>query len=58
MTKSAPRADRHKRRGLPALLATVVALGAVQAAAWFYFRRQQPVVDELTRERLQPRSDA
>jgi hypothetical protein len=51
------RAGRGKHRGLPVLLVTVATLGAVQAAAWFYFRAKQPVTDELTRERLQPRSD-
>jgi 3-methyladenine DNA glycosylase/8-oxoguanine DNA glycosylase len=32
-------------------------LGAAQAAAWFYFRKNQPVTDELTRERLRRWSD-
>lgn len=60
MTDTAPsRRDRPDRRGrgFPILLVSLAALGAAQAAAWFYFRRQQPVTDELTRERLQPRSD-
>jgi hypothetical protein len=41
---------------LPILLVSLAAIGAAQAAAWFYFRRQQPVTDELTRDRLEPRS--
>jgi hypothetical protein len=57
MSQSDPDAGRGKGRGLPILLVTVAALGAVQAAAWFYFRKQQPVTDELTRERLRRWSD-
>jgi hypothetical protein len=55
---SPPACGRLHRRGVPILLVTVAALGAAQAAAWLYFRRQQPVIDELTRERLAPRSEA
>lgn len=65
MTQSDPSADPQfdpqtghgKGRGLPILLVTIAALGAAQAAAWFYFRRNQPVTDELTRERLRRWSD-
>ena len=46
---------RH-RRGLPVLLVSLAAIGAAQAAAWLYFRKNQPVTDELTRDRLEPRS--
>lgn len=48
---------RGRKRGLPVLLVTIAALGAAQAAAWFYFRNKQPVTDELTRERLRRWSD-
>ncbi|HZG47464.1 MAG TPA: hypothetical protein VEZ41_14550 [Allosphingosinicella sp.] len=51
------RSERRKGRGLPILLVTVGVLGAAQAAAWFYFRKNQPVTDELTRERLRRWSD-
>lgn len=55
MTDSVPSGrDRHGT-GLPILLVSLAALGVAQAAAWFYFRKQQPVTDELTRDRLQPR---
>ena len=57
MTLSDPPAERRKGRGLPILLVTVGVLGAAQAAAWFYFRKSQPVTDELTRERLRRWSD-
>ncbi len=61
MNRSDHRADlparRRKGRGFPLLLVTVTALGAAQAAAWFYFRSKQPVTDELTRERLRRWSD-
>jgi hypothetical protein len=50
-------AGRRKHRGIPVLLVTVGVLGAAQAAAWFYFRKNQPVTDELTRERLRRWSD-
>jgi hypothetical protein len=52
---ASPDRARH-RRGLPILLVSIAAIGAAQAAAWFYFRKQQPVTDELTRDRLEPRS--
>ncbi len=46
----------HERRSnLPVILTAVAVIGAAQAAAWFYFRSRQPVTDEITRERLQPR---
>jgi hypothetical protein len=55
------RADRQAHRGrgggFPILLVTVAALGVAQAAAWFYFRKNQPVTDELTRDRLRRWSD-
>ncbi len=57
MTPSDPPAGRGKGRTFPILFVTVAALGAVQAAAWFYFRRNQPVTDELTRERLRRWTD-
>jgi hypothetical protein len=47
---------KSRSRRVPALLIVLGAVGAAKAASWFYFRRQQPVTDELTRERLQPRS--
>jgi hypothetical protein len=60
MTEPAPpgpisRDRARHRRGLPLLLVSLAALGAAQAAAWFYFRKNQPVTDELTRHRLEPR---
>jgi len=58
MTDPAPSSPRHRRRGLPILLVTLAALGAAQAAAWLYFRRNQPVTDELTRGRLDPQARA
>lgn len=44
----------HRSRGVPILLASLAAIGAAKAAAWFYFRSRQPAMDEQTRDRLQP----
>jgi hypothetical protein len=50
----------HARRGAgtPILLITIGALAIANAAAWFYFRQQQPKLDERTRDRLRPRRGA
>lgn len=53
---SEPSSRARHGRGLPILLVSLAVAGAAQAAAWLYFRRQQPVTDELTRDRLAPRS--
>ncbi len=49
--------DRDRRR-LPLSLAFLTALGASQAALWFYFRKRQPLTDRRTRDRLQPKASA
>jgi hypothetical protein len=50
------RAEPSRRhRPAPPILIALGAVAAVNAAAWFYFRAQQPKVDERTRDRLQPR---
>lgn len=49
---------RRRRRGLPILLIALTAIGAAKAAGWLHFRKSQPVTDEITRDRLQPRSRA
>ena len=41
-----------------ALLIGLGAFAAAHVAAWFYFRQQQPEVDERTRDRLRPRTGA
>ena len=46
---------RERRSRAPAILLALTALGAVQAAAWVYFRNRQPDVDAQTRGRLQPK---
>jgi len=51
-----PASRARHGRGLPILLVSLAAIGAAQAAAWLYFRKNQPVTDELTRDRLEPRS--
>jgi len=52
-----PHDDRRDRRSkLPWVLGAVTLIGAVKAAAWFQMRARQPVTDEITRDRLQPRS--
>lgn len=61
MTESAPaetgsRGRIRHSRGFPILLVSLAAVGVAQAAAWLYFRKSQPVTDELTRGRLEPRS--
>lgn len=53
-----PFVPQRRSRGLPILLVALTAIGAAKAGAWFYFRNRQPVTDELTRERLQPRRGA
>jgi hypothetical protein len=58
MTESDRSGRGRHGRTLPLLLVSLAAIGAAQAAAWLYFRRQQPVIDELTRDRLEPRNGA
>ncbi len=51
---TAPR-RRHLRRRFPLGIVALAATGVATAASWFYFRKSQPVTDELTRDRLRPR---
>ena len=44
--------------GAPIFLVALGAFAAVNAVAWFYFRKRQPAVDEQTRDRLAPRRGA
>ena len=48
-----------RRHGIrtPAVMIAVGAVAAANAAAWFYFRKRQPVTDDQTRDRLRPRPD-
>jgi len=48
-------ARRERRSQLPWVLGAVALVGAAKAAAWFQMRARQPVTDEITRDRLQPR---
>ena len=54
MTDPAP-PPRKRRHRTPYYVAAAAALVAVQAAAWFHFRKRQPDTDEQTRDRLRPK---
>ena len=58
MASTAPDRARSRHRRLPLSLAVLTALGAPQAALWFYFRERQPLTDRRTRDRLQPKARA
>ena len=58
MASTALDRDRRRHRRLPLSLAFLTALGASQAALWFYFRKRQPLTDRRTRDRLQPKASA
>ncbi|MDB5668287.1 MAG: hypothetical protein JWL74_1237 [Alphaproteobacteria bacterium] len=56
MASTAPDRARRRHRRLPLSFAFLSALGASQAALWFYFRKRQPLTDRRTRDRLQPKA--